>query len=100
MESNILESTMLEGDMVYLTGVIGLVVGWYLITRSWMWFIASVVGILASFYAILASIFHFEILAALGYTAALVLCLCVAFASSDRFLVRYQYSGATRLSRA
>ena len=52
-------------DKIYL--IIGGLVALWLFTRKWLWGICLMVGAIASACAALASIIHFQILAATGY---------------------------------
>ena len=46
----------------------------WLITQRWFWLLASGVGALASAFSTLASIFHFQILWALGFFFLTIIC--------------------------
>ena len=46
----------------------------WLMTKRWFWFMALLVGGLASGFACLASIIHFQIAAALGFFAICAFC--------------------------
>lgn len=55
-----------EGTLIILGLVaLGLVV--WLMTKRWAWIIALSIGSLASGFSCLASIFHFQILGAIGF---------------------------------
>ncbi len=46
----------------------------FLLTRRWFWKIALFFGGLASLFAMIASIFHFQVLAAIGFFILMVIC--------------------------
>lgn len=51
-------------DLFYIALVLIFI---YLITRQWVWYLIFLLGTLASFFAMLASIIHFQILNAVGF---------------------------------
>lgn len=53
----------------------GILISILLLTQKWVWFLVAIVGGLASLYSILASIIHFQVLWAIGYTATLAICV-------------------------
>jgi len=59
-------------------------IGLYLITRRWVWLVGFWIGGLAAAFSTLASIFHFQILAALGFFFLMFICWGIAGAISDR----------------
>ena len=54
--------------MGWVLGAVALVVVVYLGTRRWFWVLTFGLGALASAFTVLASIIHFQILAAVGFT--------------------------------
>ena len=60
--------------MEYLLILVCLLVGLYLLSRRWVWVLAFGIGGLASAFSTLASIFHFQILGALGFFFLMVIC--------------------------
>jgi hypothetical protein len=54
-----------------------------LITQRWFWLLVFGIGGLAAAFSTLASIFHFQILGALGYFFLTVICWGIASAISD-----------------
>jgi hypothetical protein len=54
-----------------------------LITQRWFWLILFGVGGLAAAFSTLASIFHFQILGALGYFFLTIICWGIAAVISD-----------------
>ena len=56
---------MTQDQIILMVG--GLILLW-LICQKWAWIIGLFIGALASSFAVLASIIHFEILGALGFT--------------------------------
>lgn len=46
----------------------------YLLTRRWFWALVVFFAGLAALFAMLASIFHFQILGAMGFFVLLVIC--------------------------
>lgn len=63
----------IENGILYALGLAAL----YLAFQKWFWIVAFFIGALASAFAVLASIIHFQILGALGYTALAVICSLV-----------------------
>lgn len=51
-----------------ILGIVALVVGAFLVTRRWFWVLAFGLGTLASAFTVLASIIHFQILGAVGFS--------------------------------
>ncbi len=49
----------------------------WLLTQSWFWALLFFVGALASFFAMVASVIHFQILGAVGFF--FLMCICWAF---------------------
>ena len=62
-----------ENMWIFWLGLIALVAIW-LLTQRWFWLIGLSVAALASFFAMLASVIHFQILGALGFFALAVIC--------------------------
>ncbi len=60
-----------------LTEIALLVIGLLLVTQKWFWTLALFLGVIASLFAMIASIFHFEILAALGFFILMVICIFI-----------------------
>lgn len=56
----------MDSDMLII-GVIGFIALW-LIMQKWFWIIALFIATIASIFSIIASIIHFQILGALGFT--------------------------------
>ena len=50
------------------------VLGILLITQRWFWLIAGALGAVASFFAVCASVIHFEILGAMGFFLLMIGC--------------------------
>jgi hypothetical protein len=63
-----------EHALIVVLAAAALVVVIYVVTRLWFWHSAFLVGGLASLFAMLASIIHFHILAAIGFL--FVTCIC------------------------
>ncbi|WP_041273158.1 hypothetical protein [Desulforapulum autotrophicum] len=59
----------------------------FLCTQRWFWDLATIVGFIASIFAMLASIIHFQILWALGFLALAAGCIVLAFASEKLPLI-------------
>mgnify|MGYP001571492857 CR=1 FL=1 len=57
----------------------------YLMTRKWFWLVAFGIGALASAFATLASIVHFQILGALGFFFLAVICGFIASAIASSY---------------
>jgi len=55
----------------------GIVISILLLTQRWVWLLVAIVGGLASLYSILASIIHFQVLWAIGYTATFAICVFI-----------------------
>lgn len=56
----------------------------YLITRWWFWKIAGGLGAIASGFSMIASIFHFQILAAMGFLFLMMLSAFI-YTAADEF---------------
>jgi len=61
----------------FLIGGIALVCGGWLISRSWFWVITLGLSTLGALFSILASIIHFQILAAIGFTILFAILLAL-----------------------
>lgn len=57
----------------------------YLVTRRWFWLAAFAVGALASAFATLGSIVHFQILGALGFFFLAAICAFIASLIYDTY---------------
>jgi len=58
--------------------VIASMVAVFLITQRWFWLTLFIVGAIASILAVIASVIHFQILAALGFLALAVICVWIS----------------------
>jgi hypothetical protein len=67
----------MDDSIIFIIAGVGLLVGGYLVTRSWFWLIASGIGAIASFFSVIASIIHFQILGALGFTLLTFICIFI-----------------------
>lgn len=56
-----------EDIVIYGIGGALLIGALWLMTKSWFWIFAILTGALAAFFACIASVIHFQILAALGF---------------------------------
>jgi hypothetical protein len=72
-----------ERRKVELIGIALLIVGLFLITQRWFWLLVFGIGGLASAFATLASIFHFQILGALGFFFLMRICWVIASVIAD-----------------
>lgn len=68
--------------ILVVIGVIG-IAALLLMTQKWFWVLAFGIGGLASAFSTLASIFHFQILAALGYFFLISICWGIAMMIND-----------------
>ena len=57
--------------------------GLYLLTRRWIWILAFWIGGLAAAFYALANIFHFQIIAAIGYWIVAAICWGIASAITE-----------------
>jgi hypothetical protein len=57
--------------------------GVYLATRRWFWFVAFAFGSLASFFAMCASVIHFQILGAVGFFILMFVCWSMALGVAE-----------------
>ncbi len=66
--------------------ILGIVVGLialFLITQRWFWLWGFGLGGLASCFAMIASVIHFQILGAIGYFVLMIICWGVAGAIAE-----------------
>lgn len=70
---------MSDGIFIFAL-VVGVI---FLITQRWFWLIASGLGAIASFFAMCASVIHFQILGAMGFLFLLAICGAIFNAASD-----------------
>lgn len=75
----------MEVNTLYVAGGAGAIVLCYLATQSWFWIIASGLGAIASVFAALASIVHFQILGALGFVLLTIICIGICNAAGTSF---------------
>lgn len=57
--------------------------GLFLLTQRWVWVLGFGIGVLASAFSTLASIFHFQILGALGFFFLTIICWLVTVAIAE-----------------
>jgi hypothetical protein len=69
----------METVLIFGLGVLVVV----LVTQRWFWLIAFGVGGLAAAFSTLASIFHFQILGALGFFFLTIICWMITAAILD-----------------
>jgi hypothetical protein len=69
----------MENVLIFGLGVLALV----LITQRWFWLLAFGIGGLAAAFSTLASIFHFQILGALGYFLLTLICWGITAVIAD-----------------
>ncbi|WP_218081243.1 hypothetical protein [Anthocerotibacter panamensis] len=72
-----------EQRQVEPVAIILLIIGIFLITQRWFWLLVFGIGGLAAAFATLASIFHFQILGALGFFFLMLICRGIAGAIAD-----------------
>jgi len=65
---------MSEDNWIVVAVFISVLVGIYLITRRWFWIWVFFFSGLASLFAMVASVIHFQILPALGFFVLMVVC--------------------------
>ena len=71
---------MTDETKILLVG--GIILLW-LICQKWFWIIGLSIGALASVFAVLASIIHFQIAGALGFTFLALICSAILGALID-----------------
>lgn len=54
-----------------------------LVTQRWFWLILGFVGALASFFAMAASVIHFQILGAVGFFFLMCICGLICSVAAD-----------------
>jgi len=59
------------------------ILGLLLLTQRWVWVLGFGIGGLAAAFSTLASIFHFQILGALGFFLLMIICWFIAVAIAD-----------------
>jgi hypothetical protein len=64
-------------------GIILFIIAVFLITQRWFWLLVLGIGGLASAFATLASIFHFQICGALGFFFLTLMCWGIAMMIMD-----------------
>lgn len=69
--------------MEYVFIVLICLLGLFLITQRWIWVLGFGIGGLAAAFSTLASIFHFQILGALGFFLLTIICWFSAVAIAD-----------------
>ncbi len=70
----------MDSDLILVVlGIIAL----FLITQKWFWLLVFGIGGLASLFAMIASIIHFQILGALGFFVLMLICWGIAGAIAD-----------------
>ena len=72
----------MEYQYLPILGVI-LLLGLWLLTQRWFWFIALGLSALASAFACIASIIHFQILAAVGFFVLAFVLFAITSAVAD-----------------
>jgi hypothetical protein len=70
---------MSDGIFIFVL-VIGVI---FLVTQRWFWLIASGLGVIASFFAMCASVIHFQILGAMGFLLLMGICCAIFTAAGD-----------------
>ena len=60
--------------MMEIVGVVLLVIGILLITQRWFWILVFFFSGLASLFAMIASVIHFQILGAVGFFVLMFVC--------------------------
>jgi hypothetical protein len=68
-------------DGVYVFAFVIAVI--FMITQRWFWLIASGLSAIASFFAMCASVIHFQILGAMGFLFLMGICILIFNAASD-----------------
>jgi hypothetical protein len=76
-----LELSMKDLYLLILGGI--LLLGLFLLTQRWFWLIALGLSALASAFACIASIIHFEIFAAVGYFILALILLAITAAITE-----------------
>lgn len=64
-------------------GIVLLVIALFLITQRWFWVLVFFFAGLASLFAMIASIIHFQILGALGFFVLMAFCFGILWGISD-----------------
>lgn len=55
----------------------------WLLTQRWLWVLLGSVGALASFFAMAASVIHFQILGAVGFFFLMCMCGVISTSAAD-----------------
>ena len=71
----------LLGVGLVIVGLLGL----YLVTRRWFWSITFFFAALASFFAMVASVIHFQILGAIGFFILMSVCGIILSVINDGY---------------
>jgi len=66
-----------------IVGIILLVIGLFLMTQRWFWVLVCFFAGLASLFAMIASIIHFQILGAIGFFVLMSICFGIFSAITD-----------------
>ena len=74
---------MSEENLIYAGIIIAVIVFIVLIFQRWFWLLVFFFPGLASFFAMCASVIHFQILAALGFFVLMVICVFFYFRLDD-----------------
>ena len=67
---------------IIILGIVGLV-ALFLITQRWFWLLGFGLGGLASCFAMIASVIHFQILGAIGFFVLMIICWGIASAIAE-----------------
>ena len=74
----------IRSPLNYIVIVVGIAV-LFLLTRKWFWLIVFGIGTIASVFTTLACIFHFQILAALGFFFLAAICGFITFKIKESY---------------
>lgn len=69
--------------MTFIFVTVFCLLGLFLITQRWVWVLGFGIGGLAAAFSTLASIFHFQILGALGFFFLTIICWFITVAIAD-----------------